>query len=130
MYSMRPQAWVLIAIPAGLLFSSPPAENAFEKNVLPIFQAKCQQCHNARAMTKDLNLMSIEGVLKGGESGPVLVAGKRDESLLYRLVRDGQMPPNGKSRLSDEELAAIGAWIDSGAAGAAKLTQHDVIPVL
>ena len=86
--------------------------------------------------TKDLNLTSLEGVLKGSESGPVVVAGKRDESLLYRQVRDGKMPPVGK-KLSALEIETIGAWID-GQAGAAhtnepaavtKLTQHDVIPV-
>ncbi len=126
---MRLPGWVLIAIQTGLLFSQTPAKNAFEKSVLPIFEANCRQCHNARVKTKDLNLTSIEGVLKGGESGPAVVPGKRDESPLYRLVRDGQMPPGGKSRLSDQDLATIGAWIDSGP-GAVKLMQHDVIPVL
>jgi mono/diheme cytochrome c family protein len=133
---MRLPGWGLITILTGMAFSS--YAQTFEKNVLPIFQANCQQCHNTRVKTKDLNLMSIDGALKGSESGPVVMPGKRDDSPLYRMVRDGQMPPGGKNRLSEQDVATIGAWIDSGARSASaetavsamKLTQHDVIPVL
>ena len=105
----------------------------FERDVLPIFRARCQSCHGPGVTTKDLDLTSPESVLKGSESGPVIVAGKRDESRLYTLVRDGKMPPGGKNPLPHEEVAAIGAWIDSLTTLAAlpgKVTQHDIIPIL
>ena len=101
---------------------------SFEKDVLPVFKTKCQACHGAGVKTKDLSLASLEGVLHGSESGAVVVGGKRDESPLFRLVRDGKMPPDAKMRLSPAELEAIGGWIDR--LGAAPVSQHDVLPVL
>ncbi len=128
--------WGLAAILTALLLqgqtaSHTPSKETFETDILPIFRAKCLPCHSAQAKTKDLNLTSIDGVLKGGESGAVVVPGNRGESPLYRMVRDGKMPPGGK-RLPDQELEAIGKWIDGGASAeaAVKVTQHDVIPVL
>ena len=105
----------------------------FESDVAPILKAKCAACHNAKVKNKELNLTSADGVFKGGESGPVVVAGRREESLLFRMVTNGKMPP-GPTPLTAKEIAAIGAWIDAGAksasAAARQVTQHDVIPVL
>ncbi len=83
---------------------------------------------------KDLNLGAYEPLMKGSESGPVVVPGKPDESRLYRLVQEGKMPM-GKARLSEKELAAIRAWIEGGAgatkkAETASLNQHDILPIL
>lgn len=107
---------------------------SFEADIVPILKSKCYQCHNAKVKTKDLNLTSLDGVFKGGESGPAVVPGQRDESVLYRLVSGGKMPP-GPTPLTAKEIAALGAWIDGGAKSASpsavrRVTQHDVIPLL
>ena len=113
----------------ALSLASLAAAQSFETDVLPIFRAKCQACHGSSVKTKDLNLTSLEAVLRGSESGAVVVGGRREESPLFRLVRDGKMPPGGdKQRLSEKEVEAIGLWVDQ--AGAAKVSQHDVIPML
>ncbi len=120
--------------------SLPPSVDGprFETTVQPILQAKCSGCHGTKLRTKELNLTTQAGVLKGSESGPVVVPGKPDESRLYQYVKAGVMPKGGP-HLSDQDVAAIRTWIEAGALSAsvageqepvAQLTQHDVIPVL
>ena len=110
---------------------------SFETDVQPVLMAKCTVCHGADTRVKEMNLSTLDGVMKGSESGPVVIPGKPDESKLYQMVRDGKMPP-GKTHLSDQVLAAIRSWIESLAAPSAKVqaalheevTEHDVIPIM
>jgi mono/diheme cytochrome c family protein len=117
-----------------------PAGNSpiFERDVLPVLKANtCLGCHGSSLKIKDLNLSTFEGVRKGSETGAVVVPGKPDESLLFQMVHDGKMPPGGKIRLSDADLAAIRSWIEGGAKSesqpaeaAEAVTQDDIIPIL
>jgi mono/diheme cytochrome c family protein len=111
----------------------------FESDVLPLFQARCLRCHGSKRRRADLDLGSAAAVLKGGESGPAVVPGKPEKSLLYEKVHKGDMPPGKKDRLTEAEVALVRRWIAAGApAGkgqqpaqpAATLTQHDVVPIL
>ena len=88
--------------------------------VYPILQAKCLSCHSNSKSKGGLVLADTVSLLKGGESGPALVKGSTDESLLIeRLLLDlnheHRMPPKGKPQLTPEELALIEAWVASGA---------------
>jgi len=112
---------------------------AFETDILPILEANnCLQCHGSALKTKDLNLSTYAGVLKGSESGPVVVPGKPDDSKLYHMVHDGLMPPGGRTHLSDANQKTIRAWIVNGACSSAnnetaeltKVTQDDIIPIM
>src|SRR4051794_38631910 len=110
---------------------------AFQTDVRPILQAKCVRCHAEKPRKADLDLSSPAGILKGGETGPVVVAGKPDESLLFEKVHGGAMPPDKKERLSADEVETVRRWIAAGApfgtgdAGAvAAVSQHDVIPIV
>src|SRR5262245_27731389 len=69
--------------------ASTKAQVHFEADVLPLFKANCVQCHGPNVKTKDLNLGSYEGVMKGSESGPVIVPGKVGESRLYKMISQG-----------------------------------------
>jgi len=110
----------------------------FESHVLPIFKAKCAGCHNPKAQKAQLDLTSMAGVLKGSESGDILVRSKPGESLLYEMISDGLMPPeDAKKPLTKSEVALIRLWIQTGAkskspaqAAALRVTQHDVIPIM
>ena len=103
-------------------------------DIRPLLQAKCAKCHNEKTLKADLDLTSAVGILKGGESGAVVVPGKPEKSLLFEKVHDGTMPPGKKDRLTDAEVGSIKNWIASGAQGHAAIepavTQHDVIPIL
>ncbi|MEZ6045272.1 MAG: DUF1549 domain-containing protein [Planctomycetaceae bacterium] len=89
----------------------------FEKKIRPILIAKCYECHSqgSAKLEGGLLLDSRKGVLTGGESGPVLIAGNPAESLLLSAIRHEsfEMPPDEK--LSDEVIADFEHWIETGA---------------
>ncbi len=107
---------------AGLSHAAePPREQAdfFEKKVRPVLIEQCHSCHSQAAGKKKGGLMldSLAGLLKGGDSGPALVPGKPEQSLLLKAVRqtdqDLKMPPKGK--LTAEQVGALEQWIKLGA---------------
>jgi hypothetical protein len=89
----------------------------FEKKIRPVLVEHCYECHSSKTKNSKggLRLDTREAVLKGGESGPAIVAGKPEESLLLKAVRyeDLEMPPQG--RLPDAVIADLKKWIAMGA---------------
>ena len=91
----------------------------FEAKVRPILIDRCYSCHsaNAKKLRGGLRLDSKEGWEKGGDSGPAIVPGKPEESLLAQAIlydnEELQMPPKGK--LADTEIALLKDWIKRGA---------------
>jgi cytochrome c553 len=90
----------------------------FETAVRPILQKHCSECHGAKTQKSGLRLDARHGFIKGGDSGPVFVAGKSTESELVRRIvstsADDKMPPEGPA-LTSEEIMLIQRWIDAGA---------------
>src|SRR5262249_6436264 len=82
------RAW----IDKGLTRPAAP-ELISEADVLPIFQMRCVVCHGKRKQEGGLDLRTLVSRLKGGKSGPALVPGKPEESLLMQKIASGQMPP-------------------------------------
>ena len=58
-----------------------------------LLQAKCAKCHGDKVHKADLDLTTQAGMLKGGESGTVIVPGEPDKSPLFEKVHSGAMPP-------------------------------------
>ena len=89
----------------------------FEKDVQPILAQKCHACHGDETQQSGLRLDKRQNAMRGGDYGPVIIAGNSAGSkLILRLVNgDGglQMPPTGA--LSNEEIGILRAWIDQGA---------------
>ncbi len=116
--------------------ADPSAAVSFENDILPIFEAHCVRCHGIERRLRELDLSSPEGVLKGGESGDAVVAGKPEQSRLLELILSGKMPADGKTEVTEAEIAAIRAWIESLAAVpeetliSAPATEQDVIPIM
>lgn len=107
----------------------------FEQDVLPILKSHCADCHNASASKGGLDLSSMAGVRKGGESGEPAVVESLDESMLWIMIEGGDMPPEGEAPLAKSELDLIRQWIASGARSTSSssetvVTQHDVLPYL
>ena len=102
----------LRAVPSAAV---PSAAVTFEADVRPILKAHCWQCHGEeRELKGGLDARLARFLLRGGESGPVIVAGRHAESLLYQRVSAGEMPPEGK-KLSLREIDILARWIDQGA---------------
>src|SRR5262249_23229452 len=87
----------------------------FEEKVRPILAENCYKCHGSEKQKGNLRLDVREAVFAGGESGPVIVPGKPDESALVEAIKWQalEMPPTGK--LSDTQIATITEWIPLGA---------------
>jgi cytochrome c553 len=110
----------VLPIAAGRrLCAADPADlEFFEKRVRPLLATHCHECHAADTESSGgLLLDSRAGWERGGDSGPAIVPGKPDESLLVRAVSwadpDLQMPP--KSRLPAADQATLAEWIRRGA---------------
>ena len=84
-----------------------------------VFAKHCVSCHNPEDEDGELVLDSYASLMKGGESGPPIVPGKSEDSLLLKLIRHDKkpfMPPPKKGmKLPDAEIALVKAWIDAGA---------------
>lgn len=93
----------------------PEALKFFELHVRPVLAQQCVHCHGPKKQRGELRLDSREALLKGGESGPAIVPGKPEESLLIEAINHESfaMPP--ESKLADAEIAALTTWIRSGA---------------
>jgi len=102
-----------------LLIAAVPADlEHFEKNVRPVLVEKCLACHGPNKQRGGLRLDSRAALLKGGDSGPALVAGDPAKSLLVRVIRwegDLKMPQKEADRLTPQQVAAVEAWIRAGA---------------
>jgi hypothetical protein len=92
----------------------------FEARIRPVLVARCYKCHSLEAdkVKGGFLIDSREGLLKGGNSGPAVVPGRPDRSLLVRAIRgaddDMKMPPKGEL-LSAPEVADFEEWIRRGA---------------
>ncbi|MSR49266.1 MAG: c-type cytochrome, partial [Gemmataceae bacterium] len=104
-------------------FQNVKAEDArdlefFEKKIRPALVENCIKCHSSadKKAKGGLALDTKEGVAKGGETGPAVVHGKPELSLLVKaILYDGdlKMPPKGK--LSAELIADLTQWVKMGA---------------
>ncbi len=97
-----------------------PVASVFDSQILPIFTAKCINCHGSTKRKGGLALHTAEALAHGGKDGPAVVAGDVDGSEIVRRFRlplddDEHMPPSGKSQLTPQEITAIESWIAAGA---------------
>lgn len=92
----------------------------YQAVIFPILEAKCLACHNDQKVKGELNMSSIEKILKGGKHGGIWKAGDALNSLMIKrtnlpLDEKAHMPPKGKSQLTLDEIALLTAWINEGA---------------
>ena len=97
------------------------ATQVTESEVLPIFQMRCVVCHGKRKQEGGLDLRTQASRLKGGKSGPAIVAGKPEASPVYQKIASGQMPPPKMlveyvvRPPTTQEVETIRKWIAAGA---------------
>ncbi len=106
-------AWLAPAAPSAKL--SPQV--SFDRDIRPILAERCLACHGEQRQMGGLRLDAKSFALRGGQNGPVIVAGNAMGSRLYQRVvaqsDDERMPPVGE-RLSVAEAARLKSWIDAG----------------
>jgi hypothetical protein len=126
--STKPAIVLLSAIAAlasPALFAAEPKATGpelefFEKKIRPVLVASCYKCHSAESekIKGGLLLDTREGLIKGGDSGPAVVPGFPNKSLLIQSMRhddpDLAMPPKG-DKLSDDVIANFEKWVKIGA---------------
>lgn len=93
---------------------SPAAAPRFEQDVLPILRKRCEHCHGPDERESNLDVQSIGALLRGGTSGPVIVPGEPEQSILMDVLSHGDMPPEKDAKLSPGELTVIRRWIADG----------------
>jgi uncharacterized membrane protein len=108
------------ATPPATTTTTGDDRQVFQDLLMPIFEAKCNNCHNEDKSKGDLRMDTYALLLQGGDSGPGLVPGKPDKSLaLERILLpeddDEHMPPEGKEQMTAGETALFRWWIEQGA---------------
>src|ERR1044071_362671 len=99
--------------------SKPGGLDFFEKSIRPLLVERCYECHSAQAkkLKGNLRLDMREGWLKGGDSGPSIIPGSPEKSLLIKAIgyadEELQMPP--KHKLSADQIEALEHWVKIGA---------------
>ncbi len=87
----------------------------FEGQVRPVLVNECGKCHSAAKHKGGLRVDSRAALLTGGDTGPAVVPGKPEESLLVAAINHAgpEMPPSGK--LPAPKIEALTQWVKMGA---------------
>jgi hypothetical protein len=96
---------------------TPEAAKFFESKIRPLLAEHCWRCHGEEKQKGKLRLDARSTMLAGGDSGPAIVPGHPEKSLLLKALsyeeEDLKMPPPGK--LTKEQIADLTQWIKAGA---------------
>ncbi|MBC8065052.1 MAG: DUF1549 domain-containing protein [Chlorobia bacterium] len=117
---------------AVLAIQEPEGKVSFSRQVAPIMRAHCTSCHGTKSPAANLDLSSLNGILKGGIGGTSAVGGDPSKSsLLQRALGHGNRPrmPLGFAPLKAEQVSILERWIKEGAkADVGKATHWAYIP--
>ena len=97
-----------------------PETVGYYEHIRPIFQAKCQGCHQPAKAKSDYIMTEVASLIAGGENGAAIVPGKPEESYLLELVvthageKRPEMPPKDDP-LTDYEVSLVKKWVEQGA---------------
>jgi mono/diheme cytochrome c family protein len=108
------------------IVAEPRDADSFRAQIAPLFEKYCLHCHGGEKPKGGLSLATGKLVLTGGDSGPAVVPGKPDQSLLLKMISGAKpkMPQKAKP-LTTEEVASVRQWIASGAAWPDNLVLKD-----
>jgi hypothetical protein len=93
-----------------------PPSAASETAISVLLARNCLECHNGSDRKGGLDLTRRDGALSGGDSGPAIVPGSAEASLLVRRIEAREMPPAGREPLSEEQSNLLRDWVAAGAA--------------
>ena len=113
---------LLVILTAAGIGKAAPVD--FARDVHPILVAKCSGCHNGERGQGGLSVNTRAELLKGGASGPAIVASNSASSLLIQRVSGKLLPrmPMSGQPLSTAEISTLSEWVDAGAVWAPSAT--------
>ena len=92
---------------------------SYEKEIVPIFVAKCQVCHAGNLTEGKFDMSTYAALMKGGKRGADIIAGKADESFLFKvsghIIKPVMPPKSEENPLTSQEISLIRLWINQGA---------------
>ncbi len=131
-------AALCVVLGAAELVANPPGNktgtrdaSATIHDVLPILYLRCAPCHGTRRQEGGLDLRTRASMLKGGASGPAIVPGDPDASLLLKRIRAEEMPPRRRlvevsvKPVRGLELDRLSRWIAAGAPGGVQAVRDE-----
>ncbi|WP_202921654.1 PSD1 and planctomycete cytochrome C domain-containing protein [Anatilimnocola aggregata] len=118
---------LIAALLLGFVSEATAAEPpTFERDVLPILNSHCLQCHGGLHRKAELDLRTISAALAGGKNGKVVTPGDPDASLLWKKIKTDEMPKN-PIKVSAEQKEIIRRWIAAGTKSVQQASQF-VVP--
>jgi len=104
-----------VLLPASLAFAA--EVKAAPADALGLLETHCVKCHGGEKTKGGLDLMTREGLLRGGENGAAIVPGKPEASLLVKSIRHEVDPfmPHKEDKLSDAAIGQLAEWVRAGA---------------
>ncbi len=100
--------------PAMIVKATGEERVSFIRDLAPGFVNTCQRCHNANNRQGGLSMVTFEKLMQGGDSGQVLLPGKLDDSKLWTMINEGDMP-RGQARITRPWYNNLKIWIEEGA---------------
>jgi mono/diheme cytochrome c family protein len=94
--------------------AAPAGAVSFSKDVLPILQSRCVNCHGGQKTEKGLDMTSYDKLMAGSENGSVVTAGSPDNSNLIKMIQQGKMPKSGP-KLLPAQVQMLVDWVTAGA---------------
>jgi hypothetical protein len=113
--TLLPVCLAVLAVPT-LQAAEPEGGDYFEKHVRPLLVEHCLKCHGDTKPKGGLRLTSRKNLLAGGDSGPAIVAGQPEKSLLIQAIRyldTPRMPP--RQKLPTQDIDRLVKWVKMGA---------------
>ncbi|WP_395739601.1 DUF1553 domain-containing protein [Prosthecobacter sp.] len=108
---MKPVLFIFLA-------AAPALAVDFDKDIRPLLQQRCVECHGEKKQKGELRLDAKIFAFKGGHDGKAIVAGDAGKSLLFKRITSGdddeRMPPKG-GPLSSAQITLVQEWIAAGA---------------
>jgi hypothetical protein len=112
-----------VALTASVIFAAAAGISADEpidyvRQVKPLLERHCYSCHGPEKQESGLRVDSRAGLIEGGNSGPAIVPGKPQESLLLQAIRgqnDLTQMPDEAPPLAEADIQVFSRWIEGGA---------------
>jgi uncharacterized membrane protein len=94
--------------------ASPAVEVSFSKDVLPILQSRCVNCHGGQKTQKGLDMTSYAQLMAGSENGSVVTPSSADKSSFIQMILQNKMPKSGP-KLLPTQVQLLVDWVNAGA---------------